>query len=411
MSLSKLFLALAVIFFASSCDPDETDPIVINPSSFLESGTDLISEATTIPAGTIINVRLSATAGDNEMNTLTIRQDGVNLETSRYTVEGDEWNNPALLFDSNRSSFVLNIAITPHDSGLATYEFIVASETPGDDDITTLDITIEENVTELGLSYMGGADIFVDAGNTSLLGFNLTATQGASPLSTITVAENSAVITDITRLGFGNTDTGIIDFDSNPFFLPADDIAGFAKSVYIRPSTTPGTYNYVITLTDDAGATETATFNIIVSSPATTLTNEFIGTTLFNNAGSGFGTINLELGVNESSINNTTAHIKDTGNSGGVWDQIIEPINGTALRILSAQSSYTYSGIGSRESLIAAWDEAGGDLSLSGTIVVGSSYMARVGAADYYVFTCTAINDTGSANTQTYTFDIKQSKL
>ena len=404
MSLSKLFLALGVIFFASSCDPDSTDPVVINPSSFLESGTGLISEATTIDPGTIINVRLSATAGDNEMNTLTVRQDGDLLETSRYTVDGLEINNPALLFDSDRSSFVYDIAITPHDAGVATYEFIVASETAGDDDVTSLDITITEGVLSLVID--GPTSITLD--DASLVEVDLVAAQGGSALNTLAVLENGSVITDLSRLRYGDVGTS---FDSNPFVLPADDKAGFVKSIFISSQTSPGTSNYSIVLEDEAGNQETVTYDMILNAQATALTNEFFGVPLFNNSGSGFGTINLDLGTNETSVNNPNSDIKDSGNVGGVWDQTIEPVNGAALRILSSQSTYTYGGIGSRESLVAAWDEAGGDLSLSGTITVGSTYMARVGAADYYVFTCTAVNDTGSANTQNYTFDIKQSQL
>ena len=406
MSLSKLLLALAVIFFASSCDPDETDPVIINPSSFLESGTDLISEATTIDPGTIINVRLSATAGDNEMNTLTVREDGVDLETSRYTVDGVEWNNPALLFDANRSSFVLDIAITPHESGTATYEFIVASDVAGDDDVTSLDITISEGTLTLVIN--GPDDITID--NPGLQVVNLTASQGGSPLNTIEVLENGVSISDLTRLRYGDAST---QFDSNPFFLPADDKAGFAKQILISSQTTPGTTNFTIVLTDEAGVEESIPYTITYNDPVVTtpLTNEFFDIPLFNNAGSGFGTIDLDTGTNLSSINNTVSDIKDVGNSGGVWQQIIEPINGASLRILSAQSAYTYDGIGSRESLIAAWDEAAGDLSLSGTINIGSTYMARVGAADYYVFTCISLEDTGNADSQKYSFNIKKSQL
>ncbi len=404
MSLSKLFLALAVIIFASSCDPDSTDPVVINPSSFLESGTGLISEATTIDPGTTINVRLSATAGDNEMNTLTIRENGDLLETSRYTVDAQEWNNPALLFDANRSSFVFDIAIAPHMSGTSTYEFIVASDVAGDDDITSLDITISAGVLSLVID--GPTSITLD--DPSLIEIDLVASQGGSPLSTIAVLENGSTVTDLSRLRYGDVGT---EFDQNPFLLPADDINGFVKSVWISSQTSPGTSNYSIIVEDEAGNQETVTYDIVLNAQATALTNEFFGVPLFNNSGSGFGTINLDLGTNETSVNNSNSDIKDSGNVGGVWDQTIEPVNGAALRILSAQSSYTYAGIGSRESLVAAWDEAGGDLSLSGTISVGSTYMARVGAADYYVFTCTAVNDTGSANTQNYTFDIKQSQL
>ena len=121
----------------TSCDPD-----IIDSTLSFSDETGYVSSDATIAANEVFLVKVSGTSGSAEMNTLTIQKDGVNLSTDDYTVDGAVDNNPKLLFDTERSSFTYEIAITGDDSGADTYSFVVESDDDGRE-TRSIEITVD----------------------------------------------------------------------------------------------------------------------------------------------------------------------------------------------------------------------------------------------------------------------------
>ncbi len=403
---SKLFLALAVISFASSCGTDDTttDPTQ-GPSTFLEDEAGFLSTDATIDAGDVINVRLTASTGTSLLNTLTIYEDGFEVDLSRITIDGaDAGANPKLILGEDVNGFTYDISITPHTTGTATYEFEVA-DADGNKDASTIDVTISSGPLTLELA-TGSSSL--QLGSESLFEVALNATTGSAALSTLTVYEDGVVISDLTRLRYGAVEIANA-FDANPFTLPVDDQAGFAKSIWIRSHAEAGvTKTFTVRVEDEA--LETADLDIVVTlgTIATPFDNEYTGRLVYNADGQNFGGLDLDTGSNVSAFD-ATADIIDSGlDNNDNWFRTIEPSNGASLRSIDTTQPelFSYDNVSSKEAMIAAYD-SGQELFQSGTVNIGDTFTAKVGTT-YYIFVVRNLVETSADNFDYYEFDIKQ---
>ncbi len=391
------FLVVLAAFFFAACDPDPV--FTDDPTLSLVDETGFISTSATIDGATDFQVRLSATQGTNEMNTLTILRDGSQMDASEFSIDGiAASNNPQLLIDGDRASFSYDITITPHDSGTAEYTFTVTSDIDNGDSSVSIDITVED--ADPTLSIDGPSSISLM--NPSFVEIDLIGTAGSSPLSTIAVFEDGTLILDLDRLACNDLST---KFTANPNFLEEGDKDGFNKMFFIESSSIVGTSVYTITITDEAGNEASVDYTITLQDLSTAITNEFSGIRMYNNAGAEPGAIDLDSGTNVSSADGS-ADIVDSGFDGGSdWAKTMEPLGSTDLR--SIQNGATYDGITSREMLITAFD-AGTSISQTGELTVGVSYLAKINE-DYYIFTVADIVETTGDNLDYFVFNIKQS--
>lgn len=391
--LIVLFAALGL--FITSCDPD-----IIDPTLSFSDETGYVSSDATIAANEVFLVKVSGTSGSADMNTLTIQKDGVNLSTDEYTVDGAVDNNPKLLFDTERSSFTYEIAITGEDSGSATYSFVVNSDDDGRE-TRSLEITVDGVGNQPILTNDMNSSIEID--NPGIVRIVLTAVKGNAALSSISVLEEGVLITDLTRLEWDSTQ-GSEEWTSNPQLLEGEDVEGFtAKELLLRSNDVIGTTNYTITLADENGSESSIDYSITI---VDTLVDVATGVLLYNNSGPNFGAIDLETGTNVTSVSNPDADIIDQGIDGdGNWLQIIAPADATTS-LRSIDAAYTYENVTSKELLIKAYD-GGTELAQTGTLMVGSTYVAKRDDV-YYMMTVTEVNPTTDDNLDNLVWDIKK---
>lgn len=391
------FLVVLAAFFFAACDPDPvfTDDATVS----LVEETGFISSSSTIDGTTDFQVRVTATQGTNEMNALTLLRDGVELDVSEFSIDGiPTANNPQGLFDGDRQSFTFDITITPHASGVATYDFVVTSAIDNGEGSTSIDITIDDVDPTLTIDGPNSISLM----NPSFIEINLIGTAGSSPLSSISVFEDGALITDLDRLACNELTN---KFSANPNLLEEADQDGFNKMFFIQSGSIVGTKVYTITITDEAGTEASVDYTITLEDLSTALSAEYTGVRMYNNSGPQFGAIDLDSGTNVSS-SNAAADIVDSGLDGnGDWGKTMEPLGSTDLR--SIDGGITYASIDSREALITAF-EGGTSLSITGTLVVGSTYTAKINE-DYYIFTVVDVVETSADNEDYFLFDIKQS--
>ncbi len=397
VSISKLFFFLAVMgLFITSCEPD----VIINdPSISLVDEAGFISADATVDAGATFTVKLSADKGDGEMNSLTITKDGTNVPTTDFTIDGLADNNPKLLFDGDRTGFTYEIAITaPVEAGTSSYAFKVDSDDTGSA-TTSISITVEEsNEPPVLANDMNSSIELLNPGTVKIV---LTGVKGSSPLNTITVAEEGTAIDDLSRL-----DWGTIPFDANPYTLTGDDKEGFeGAELFLTSQSIIGTTNYTITLTDEAGNESTIDYSITLLTPIAT---EYTDVPLFNNAGSGFGGIDLQTGTNVSS---TTADddLVDLGNDGsGNWRMQIGASPGSTTSIRTIDAAYTYESVTSKERLQEAYD-GGTEVTETPVLSTGSTFAASLDGV-LYLITITNTDNTNSDDLDSYTLNIKSAE-
>ncbi len=152
LKLSGLSLLLVGALFITSCEEDGggTDPgNPLDPFIQLLSGNDVISGDAMVDAGVPFNVRIDAQTGDNELESISLFQDGSLISTSRmeFDLGLTTTQNPFLLVGADRNGKELLAAIDLHDSGTATYRFTV-TDAAGNTDEVSIDVSVGQPIDE-----------------------------------------------------------------------------------------------------------------------------------------------------------------------------------------------------------------------------------------------------------------------
>jgi len=371
------------------------------------------SSATILIPGESFTVSVNANAGDGEMNTFTVLENGVQLDPSRITeILGlSAINNPTLLFDSDRASFTYDVTImAATEVGDYTYSFKV------DDDnnkSASADIFVSVNATPANITYIGDMT-FMGVAPGSLVSLQLDVTQGTFPMSTIGVYEDGVLIADATRLELGSN-----DFDVNPYALSEDQKAAFSEMLFIRVHDTGGAKVYRIEITDEAGETATLDINIVAGAPLTELQG-----VLFNAGGDdGTGGLDLDEGISTDS-DDAIAEIKDLGIDTDLtadinWIQRITGVNGFEARYLfggqnGLPESFTFEGISFKEEVTSLWDNSTPFTSEDVNTGEKVSFLMEVDdvfivsdGTKYYTFIVREVNVRTMDNLDNYVLDIK----
>lgn len=402
--LPNLLLFAVGIFLANACTVDE-DPFVLGPNVSFGSGVDFLDADATIGSGTAIRVNLIATKGDNPMQIVEFLENGVRIDDiSRISINGTPaTSNAPLLTGAEVDAIDMDISIVPHASGTSTYTFSVQDNAATSNQVS-LDITIQSDPPTI--SFNGSGTTLSTTANTWDQK-SVTADGSGSDLTFISVWQDGALITDLSRIKFGDFDT---DFTENPLPLTGDDVTSLdAKAVYIK-SQDAGTATYTIQVENAAGLTANASYDISITPTGTPIDATYTGVLLQNASGPNpTGGMDVYTG-NTVSVNSTDADVIDSGIDGNAdWLQSIEPANGSALRKLSqAQSDagFDFAAVTFKEEIIEAWN--GGDAVVDmGFVTMGDVFMVNKDD-DYFVIECTLIESTSGDNLDKYEFDIKQ---
>ena len=403
--LPNLLLFAFGIFLVNACTVDE-DPFVLSPNVSFGTGVDFLDADATISGGTAIRVNLIATKGDNPMQTVEFLENSVQIADfdTRITIDGS----PAisalpLLTGDDVDALSWDISITPHATGTSTYTFSV-SDANGNSNQVSLEITIQNDPPTL--SFPGSGTTLTTTPNT-WDEKKVTVDAMGNTLSTISVWQDGALITDLTRISFGDFGT---NFTNNPLDLTGDDVNGLTdKSVYIK-SQNDGTSIYTIFVETLGGLTAQASYDIAIMATGTAIDATYTGV-LLQNAASPNATGGMDVYTgNTVSVNSMDADVIDSGIDGNAdWLQSIEPANGSAIRRLSATQigdGFDFDAITFKEEIIEAWN--GGDAIVDmGFVAVDDVFMIEKDD-DYFVIKCTLIESTNGDNLDKYEFDIKQ---
>ncbi len=407
-SLVYLFLAAVVIFGVSSCATDDTtgggDP-VLGPSISLLADTGFETTDATINQGASFKVKVNALVGDNKLNTITVKEDGTAIDHTldRILFNGsDDDANPKLLFGADKDGLTWEIEITGHDSGTRTYEIEVSDEA-NKTDFVTLDITIL--TMPIGIAQVGGTST-VESTPGNLVQIMVKANKGATPLKSIGVSEDGALIADLDRLRFRDlTNT----FTANPNALDGADKDGFETELYIRANATGGTYDYSIEIEDEDGMTASFNLTILTGTP---IDSTYTAVLVSNASGQNEGGLDCHTGSSVA-FNSALAELKDQGidlnlQTDKNWIQKIEPVNSAILRTLDPTQidNFDFAAIDSKEAIIAAFS-TGIDATESEVVNVDDIFIVRKDD-DYFLLKVTKVEVTAADNDDFYEFSIKQ---
>ena len=415
------FLGLALMAMTfNACVEDPIDPIdpifTTGPEMSIVDEAGFIAFDATVAAGSEFNVKISATRGDSPLNAFYLQEDGTDVASSRFMVDGaDSGANPKLIVGADKEGLTWELTIFAHETGTATYRFVVEDEA-GETTSQSLNISTDGGTPPTVV--LGGSGMF-EAEQGSLVSIPITVGQGTFALTSISVYENDVLIEDFAnRLYYDDLS---FPFDGNPFVLPGADQNGFDKTLFIRAAADAGVNTYRIVLADEVGNVTESTFDITtgVSGTPTTL----IQGVLFNRAGPvGTGGLDLDTGASTGSADGA-AEIKDEGIDQSVsndinWIKRISGVNGSVIKFLQPgagqiSENYNFDDIAVSEQIIELFD-VGIDLGLvnangestSWDIEVGDNFVVQ-GTSKTYLLIVREVNETPDNNNDNYVIDIK----
>jgi len=415
MKFLKLgLIGVIALFLVTSCEIDPVDPgtgggggvtTETGPTLVIADQAGSLSTDSQVEPGSIFTVTLQASRGTLELNSLTIKEDGVNLADfgNRMTVNGDPASTAAILLSgADREGFTWDISIkAQEDRKKVLYSFELADSAGS---TAFRDIEIDTEPT-------GSGTIEVLKGNGDII--------------SIAVFDDAAdpMPIDAARCYLGGT-SAADQFTSNPLLLSADDQQGFAKTIYIRAQEDESIRSYTIAISDanDNIDLKDVIINTFPGGISGNPLNLETGV-LFNRAGpSGTGGLDLDTGDSTGSASEL-AEIKDNGIDVGQglssnWYQRISGANGTALKQLVPGSgglleSFEFGSITTDSGLRDIWSSA---TDFTGVNPNGESWSEMVQVGDmfiaerdglYYMMLVTEVFVSPTNNDDFYRMDIK----
>jgi len=136
----NLMLLVAGSLFIVSCG-DDTDPIGTKGPTVTETHT--FDASVDQEASQNISFSVKGVKGDADLKSITVKEDGVNLATSRFKIDNEAPSSAAvLLLGADKQGFTKNFEISlPTESGTYKYEFVLA-----DDNNNTNTVSLEVKV-------------------------------------------------------------------------------------------------------------------------------------------------------------------------------------------------------------------------------------------------------------------------
>lgn len=391
---------IAIALFSTSCETDGTvDPGVdpLGPEIRLLSDVGFISTATQVSPGETFKVKVNAVAGDANLKTLTIKENGTNVPLQRLSISvggTDVTNNPLLITTAYTSGATWEISIeSPVDAAVRTYQFAVADE-GGETASVSVDVEV---FGQLDVS-LARADTAVTVIGQSDYAVSVIGSRGASPLDFLSVYADG-VLVPADSLLFGGTAVG-----GNPILLIGEEKTSFDTELIIKTAD-KGTKTYTIELKDESGATVSTAFNLTVLVEYTAL--------IVNNAdGQQLGGLDMDTGETVAR-NSMAAEIRDKGIDinqpiSQNWYQQIYPVNGAELRVpdLTVSENFSYDNANTRAAIAAAF-ESGIAKTESDPVQVGDLFLVKRDD-NYYLMECVNVNVTAADNNDFYEFKVKQ---
>lgn len=391
---------LLVSLFTISCATDGTeDPggNALGPEIRFLSDAGFISADSQVSPGETFKVKINAVAGDADLKSLTIKENGTNVPLNRLTITVNGTsvtNNPLLIVAPYTSGATWEISIAaPADAAVRTYEFVVTDQS----NLTaSVDVDVEV-FGQLSVSLARGDDDVTVLGKSDYA-VSVIGTRGASALSTLSVLADGELVPADSLL-FGGTGAG-----ANPIVLVAAEKTSFDSELVIKTES-KGTKTYTLVLTDESGATVSVEFDL-------TVLVEYTALIINNRDGLNLGGLDLDNGQTVA-YNSSMAEIRDKGidlakPASTNWYQQILPVNGASIKIpdLTQAENFSYANANTRADIVAAY-ETGIAKTETDKIEMGYTFLVKRDN-DYFLMQCTSVNVTAANNADYYEFNVKQ---
>lgn len=412
----QLFLLFATILtlglFTTSCtedDPFGTDS-GLSPSIRLVDGVGFISASATAEAGATLQFRVSASAGDDPLELLTIKENNQNVGLGRITFQsGSSFGaNPALIVSATeKQGFTQDITIAgPSSPGNYSYTFEVRDEAQVTGN-TSITVSVELTPPALSITTPSSP---TEAKSGSVITLSIDATRGTAGLSTIAVYENDTLM-DISRVAF-NSNGSTTAFTANPEFTPVTESFQADLNIQVAEMADSVTYAYRVELADAEGLTASATLDVLV---VNSIDTAYAGVLVYNRDGQRLGGLNLYTGE-AIAFNSANAQIRDVGIDINLpadrnWIQKIRAVNAAVLKVPGANQveGFSFANTNTRDVLIAAYDN-GDTIGDSDKVAIGDVFLVK-NNDDYFILEVTNIVVTATDNNDYYEFSIKKSCL
>lgn len=227
-------------------------------------------------------------------------------------------------------------------------------------------------------------------------------TKGTSPLKTVTITENG------TKLDLGRIEFVGVGGSANPLLLSGTDKDGFTWEIRIQAQDAYDTRTYTITVEDEAGLSDAASFDITIVEPI----EKSLTGVLWNQGGpAGKGGIDLDDGSTTGTKLSSTgdpavdtsylrAEMRDMGidslaGSGDNWRRRVASINGTEVRFLGNNlPDFNFDNITTKEAIVSAFESASplsetlpnwGSFPVSHEVAEGDIFVVKKGEKYYLV--------------------------
>ncbi len=383
------------------------------PSITLLSASEL-----TLTPGEEFTIEFSATKGTNDMNGVTVYEDGIKVPVERLKFNGvDASANAALLVGTDRESLSWTATIVAQSTAGTSSNFDVEI---ADDMSLTSAVTVTVTTAASPPTLTGAAPMTFEIVEGSKNGFKLTGTKGTGQLTSIEVRQNSELV-DPANLEWEGVNMMSM---GNPFALTGTELDGFEDvSLFVTLPMEVGSFVYTFILEDEFGSRDSTSYNVTTTISGTPI--EMREDVLLNAAGpQGTGGLDLDTGesTGTGSVSGAEAEIIDNGINNDLtadvnWIQTISCINGATMKYVVAAADgipegFTFEGVQVKEELEGLFTaNTGGiidDSNSSSIVQPGDTFIVQKGT-QYWLITAKEVNVRGDEgdNSDNYVFDVK----
>lgn len=345
----RILLIIVVGLLMVKCTKDETPKVFEGKPKIQLVNSSIITIKPAVP----FVIQAGGSRGANPLKGLTILENGAIIENSRIKINAKPLEgNPYLLETSQKDNFSVRLDVeAPSIRGSYVYKIIV-TDTKGD----TAEVarTLEINSDPPKLTYVGQS-LIVSPINSSK-SYKINTVKGTGQLKSLQVLQNNVTVAPI-RIKFGT-----LSPPTNPFNLDVTDLNGFDKDITITSPIAAGEYTYTFIITDEFGATSTASVNIIAGTPLV----ELVSKNLYNfNRNTTSGGFTLETGNETSRIGSSISFVDegiDSTQTSFPWKRQIMPVNGTEMKYIrigqnGVAQTFSYRFVETQESVKILFDQ------------------------------------------------------
>jgi len=412
LNFPTLMLLFVAALFMTSCE-DEPGGGSGNDTAAalsLSSASDL-----TLSPAEEFTITIAADKGTNEMNAVTVYEDGIKVPADRLKFNGTEAAaNPALLFGTDRESLDWTVSIIAQATAGTTANFEVEIR---DDQMLTSSVTVTVTTASSPptLTGLGNPNPTFPEG-TQNVSFKLDGAKGSGLLSTLEVRQNGLLVdeADFNWNGLSMMSMG------NPFQLTGSDVDGFTEGEFLVDLPMDvGVFVYIFILEDEFGSRDTASYTVVTESSGTPV--EIREDEILNRDGMAAGGLDLDTGDNVPS-SSELAELIDNGidinlPANSNWIQTISAVNGATMKYVVASAEgvpegYSFADTNFKEEIEALYtNNTGTEISEANSnstavVEVGDDFVVSSNG-NYWLLTVKEVVKTVNNNNDKYILDVK----